>query len=65
MEIVKGVTTDFPTVKDVAIESASQERSLDRQTYTQQDVIQGYNKAIIQNDGQTDRILMGYQKGGF
>lgn len=65
MDIVKSIDTDFPSVKDVAIESASQERALDRQTYTQQDVYQGYNKAIIQNDGQTDRILMGYQKGGF
>ena len=65
MELVKDISTDFPTTKDADIQSISQQRMLDRQQYTQQDVYQGFNKAIIQNDGQTDRVLLGYQKGGF
>ena len=65
MDIAKGIDNGFPTIKDVPIESADQSRMLNRQQYTQQTVIQGTNKAILLNDGVNDRILIGYQKGGF
>lgn len=56
---------DFPSIEDVSIDSIDQERSLDRQAYTQQTLVEGSNKAILLSDGTNTRILIGYQKNGF
>lgn len=56
---------EFPSIPDVSIDSIDQERSLDRQSYTQQTLIEGTNKAILLSDGTNTRILIGFQKNGF
>lgn len=51
---------EFPSIEDVSIDSIDQERSLDRQSYTQPSLIEGSNKAIIfKDDSGITRMIIG------
>lgn len=54
---------DFPSIEDVSIDSIDQERSLDRQAYTQQTLVEGDNRQININDG--DITYVRINKDGF
>ena len=56
---------EFPSLQDKAVQEMNYDRVYNRTNVTQQTLVEGANKAIILNDGVNDRILIGYQKGGF
>ena len=56
---------EFPSLQDKAVQEMNYDRVYNRTNVTQQTLEEGANKAIILNDGVNDRILIGYQKGGF
>jgi hypothetical protein len=56
---------EFPSIQDKAVQEMNYDRTYGRTNVTQQTLVEGANKAIILNDGVNDRILIGYQKGGF
>jgi len=55
----------FSMMDNVPLPEPEWGRLLQRQSFTQQNVVQGYNKQIILNDGTSDRMLIGYSKNGF
>lgn len=52
-------------INDLPLQSVTRDRLLSRQTYSQNQIVQGQNKSIVLNDGKTDRLIIGYSKGGF
>ena len=55
----------FITMGNTPMPEPDWTRLLDRQSYTQPTVVQGFNKQIILNDGVSDRLIIGYSKDGF
>ncbi len=58
-------TNDNYSIQDQPVAFAARERLVPRQTYSQNQVIQGQNKSIVLNDGKTDRLIIGYAQGAF
>lgn len=63
--INKSLVSDSFHINDQQMQAATRDRLLSRQSYSQNQVVQGQNKSIILNDGKTDRLVIGYAKGGF
>lgn len=61
----KTLTNDDYTVSDETLRFTARDRLISRQTYAQNQIVQGQNKSIILNDGKTDRLVIGYQKDAF
>lgn len=61
----KTLTYNNYFVPDATLQFAPRDRLITRQTYNQNQVVQGQNRSIILNDGKTDRLIIGYAKGGF
>ncbi len=58
--------TEFNTIEDVPIvDPNAPGRTLARNQISQFTEVAGKNKTIILNDGDNDRIIIGYSKGGF
>ena len=56
---------EFPSIKNQPIDEMPYDRVYMRTNVTQPTYVEGENRSIILNDGNNDRILIGYQKNGF
>lgn len=61
----KNSFVQFPTIDNQPIDEMPYDRVYMRTNVTQPTYVEGENRSIILNDGNNDRILIGYQKNGF
>lgn len=61
----KQLNDDTYHLRDSSIQYIPRDRLVRRQTYLQDQKVQGQNRSIILNDGKTDRAIFGYSKGSF
>lgn len=59
------LTNENYTITDKPIEYVPRDRLLSRQSFSQNQVVQGQNKSIVLNDGTSDRLIIGYSKNAF
>lgn len=63
---VFSLKTTFPSVADTPIRIVERERSYRKDEIVQEDIVEGFNRAIKSKDqnGNT-RLLLGYKEGAF
>lgn len=64
-ELKKQLSDKDYSIREAPIQYIPRDRLVRRQTYAQDQRVQGQNKSIILNDGSTDRLIIGYSKGAF
>jgi len=62
---ISKMNTGFPVIQDQPLQPDYRARTYRKDAVVQQDVVEGLNKAIIQKDGDTNRLLIGFQRDGF
>lgn len=61
----KQLSDDNYHIDDVPIQYVPRDRLIRRQTYLQNQKVEGQNRSIILNDGKVDRAIFGYSKDSF
>lgn len=61
----KHLTNKNYSIDDAPIEYIPRDRLYKRQSFAENQRVEGQNKSIVLNDGEVDRMIIGYSKNSF